>query len=77
MNFIHPFTEGNGRTARAASYLVLCLKLGGWLPGQTILPDRIGSNRNEYVAAIRAAHEADFCPLHGLLCRLLKEQLAG
>src|SRR5438270_2982047 len=25
LNWIHPFTDGNGRTARAISYLVLCL----------------------------------------------------
>ena len=29
LNHIHPFINGNGRTARAASYFVICLKLGG------------------------------------------------
>jgi len=28
LNWIHPFVDGNGRTARAVSYLVLCVKLG-------------------------------------------------
>ena len=32
INHIHPFINGNGRTARAASYFVLCVKIGGWLP---------------------------------------------
>jgi Fic family protein len=32
LNWIHPFIEGNGRTARAASYYILCVKFGG-LPG--------------------------------------------
>src|SRR3954454_12567738 len=26
VNWIHPFTDGNGRTARAAAYTVLCIK---------------------------------------------------
>ena len=28
MNWIHPFTDGNGRTSRAVSYLVLCAHAG-------------------------------------------------
>lgn len=31
LNRIHPFVNGNGRTARAACYFVLCVKEGGWL----------------------------------------------
>ncbi|MBL8221394.1 MAG: Fic family protein, partial [Bryobacterales bacterium] len=27
LNWIHPFFGGNGRTARSASYLVLCASL--------------------------------------------------
>jgi Fic family protein len=27
LNWIHPFTDGNGRTARALSYLLLCARL--------------------------------------------------
>ena len=32
LNFIHPFINGNGRTARAACYFVLCVKCG-WMSG--------------------------------------------
>jgi Fic family protein len=39
LNAIHPFINGNGRTARAACYFVLCLKAGQWLPG-TSVPSR-------------------------------------
>jgi hypothetical protein len=33
MNWIHPFADGNGRTARAVSYVVLSIKLDSLLPG--------------------------------------------
>lgn len=32
VNWIHPFSDGNGRTARAISYLVLCVRLLQRLP---------------------------------------------
>jgi Fic family protein len=53
LNFIHPFINGNGRTARAASYFVLCVKIGGWLPGHTILPELIKRDRDAYVEALQ------------------------
>jgi Fic family protein len=47
LNWIHPFTDGNGRTARAISYLLLCLRLGGW-PVQDTAQSRLDlSNSNE------------------------------
>jgi hypothetical protein len=81
LNLIHPFINGNGRTARAACYFVLCLKIGHWLPGNTILPELIKQNRVEYVAALQHADRTasqgalDLAPLHGLLARLIEEQL--
>ncbi len=39
LNWVHPFDDGNGRTARAASYLLLCVKLGSRLPGKPTIPD--------------------------------------
>ncbi len=35
INHIHPFVNGNGRTARAVCYFILCVKAGGLLPGKT------------------------------------------
>ena len=35
LNWIHPFIEGNGRTARAACYYLLCTRSGGLLGGRT------------------------------------------
>jgi len=81
INYIHPFINGNGRTARAAAYYVLCVKSGGWLPGSVILPELLRLNRDEYVVALQAADkllengQPDLAPLHSLVSRLLGEQL--
>jgi Fic family protein len=76
LNRIHPFINGNGRTARAASYLVLCLKFKQWLPGTTILPELIRRDRDDYVAALKVADQtANLNPLHALLQKLLAEQI--
>jgi Fic family protein len=55
LNWIHPFTEGNGRTSRAVSYLVLCAKERAWFPGVTTIPDQIIANRTPYYEALEAA----------------------
>lgn len=81
LNYIHPFVNGNGRTARAACHLILCMKLGGWLPGDTILPELLRINRQQYVAALKHADASlakgpvDLNPLHTLLSELLDQQL--
>jgi hypothetical protein len=81
LNHIHPFINGNGRTARAASYFVLCVKAGGWLKGDVILPELLKINRAEYVEALRLADLPDaegnpnLGPLHALVVRLLDQQL--
>jgi Fic family protein len=84
MNHIHPFINGNGRTARAASYFVLCVSAGGWLPGTPILPELIKANRPAYVAALQHADSArtasgapDLSQLHALLTQLLAEQIGS
>ncbi len=83
LNLIHPFINGNGRTARASSYYVLCIAAGGWLPGAPILPELLTQNREEYVAALRHADSSvatgtlDLVPLHSLLGRLLQQQLSS
>jgi Fic family protein len=58
LNWIHPFIEGNGRTARAACYYLICLKHGRLLPGKKIVPERIRENRAPYYAALQAADRA-------------------
>lgn len=76
LNYIHPFINGNGRTARALCYYVLCVRMGGPLPGVPILPELIRQNRPEYVTALRAADRGDFDPLNGFVSGLLEQQLA-
>jgi Fic family protein len=81
INYIHPFINGNGRTARATCYFVLCVKAGGWLPGSVILPQLLKRERTRYVKALRVADhlDADGSPdldeLHALISELLAEQL--
>lgn len=83
LNHIHPFINGNGRTARAASYFVICLKLNGWLPGSTILPELLRQNRSEYVTVLKNADTSynagalDLNPLRALIERLLIQQISG
>ena len=80
LNNIHPLINGNGRTARAA--FVLCVKVGGWLGGGTILPERLRACRDEYVRALeegdkeRNVEEPDLTSLRGLIWRLLSEQIS-
>lgn len=82
LNWIHPFVEGNGRTARAACYYLICLKTGMLLPGRKIVPERIRENRQPYYAALQEADrhwdEGDFnvSTLSSYLGNLLKAQLA-
>jgi Fic family protein len=81
LNWIHPFIEGNGRTARAACYYLICLRHGALLPGRKLVPERIRENRAAYYAALRAAdqHWAEghfnVDDLAAYLEQLLKDQL--
>jgi len=55
LNWIHPFSGGNGRTSRAASYLVMCVRAGQLFPGAKTIPDQIVERRDPYYAALDAA----------------------
>jgi Fic family protein len=82
LNWIHPFVEGNGRTARAACYYLICLKYGALLPGRKIVPERIREDRQPYYDALKAADQAwedghlDVSVMAGYLSDLLKGQLS-
>jgi Fic family protein len=82
LNWIHPFTDGNGRTSRAASYLVLCLKTGYLLPGKFTIPEQIAQDRTPYYRALEAADQRlaesrsiDLTEMEKLLSALLARQL--
>ncbi|HWF11910.1 MAG TPA: Fic family protein [Bryobacteraceae bacterium] len=81
--WIHPFVEGNGRTARATCYYLLCARSGFLLPGDKIVPERIRENRAPYYAALQRADEAwnegnlDVLELEAYLAGLLTAQLTG
>lgn len=83
LNHIHPFINGNGRTARAAAYFVLCVKAQTLLPGKVLLPELLRKNRDRYVIALRnadaslAGGSVNLTELHALLEELLAEQLAS
>ncbi|MBL6427855.1 MAG: Fic family protein [Maritimibacter sp.] len=55
LNWIHPFTDGNGRTSRAVSYLILCVRQGMLLPGKETIPEQIVANRQPYYEALEDA----------------------
>lgn len=87
LNWIHPFINGNGRTARLVCYYILCLRFGGMLAGAPSLPELLkrhrGDPKDPYVAALKAvdashmAKNFDISALHTLIENLLNEQLAS
>jgi Fic family protein len=81
MNWIHPFADGNGRTARAVSYVVMSIKLDSLLPGTPTIPEQIASNKDPYYKALEEADRAwasrkvDVSALENLLGDMLAQQL--
>ena len=81
LNWIHPFTDGNGRTSRAVSYLVLCIRLRTLLPGKLTIPEQIEQGKTPYYCALEAADEAwsggkiDLTEMKELLGAMLAKQL--
>jgi fido (protein-threonine AMPylation protein) len=83
LNWIHPFADGNGRTSRILSYVVLSIRAGAVLPGTPTIPDQIVDNRQPYFQALDSADAAwssgtlDVSMMEDLLGRLLARQLAN
>jgi len=81
INWIHPFDDGNGRTARTISYAVLCIQLGYELPGTLTIPEHIANDKKPYYRALETADEAymkkiiDVGDLENLLSEMLARQL--
>lgn len=80
-NWIHPFEDGNGRTSRMLSYLILCIHLGFVLPGTHTIPDQIAANKPAYYPPLEDADAAydkgviDLRSLEKYLSDRLAEQL--
>ena len=81
INWIHPFVDGNGRTARALSYMLLCLRLGYLLPGTKTIPDQISEDKNPYYIALERADgyfkngEINVVDLEDMISDMLAAQL--
>jgi Fic family protein len=81
-NWIHPFEDGNGRTSRVISYIVLSLCVGYLLPGAPTIPEQIQGDRSGYFKALEDADEAwlkdeevDVSSMEKLLTGMLAKQL--
>lgn len=83
LNWIHPFADGNGRTSRIISYVVLMVRSGFILPGTPTIPEQIVNDRRGYFAALDEADAAckegriDVTAMEDLLGGMLARQLAA
>lgn len=83
LNWIHPFDDGNGRTSRIVSYLVLCLKTQMKLPGSNTIPEQIAANKKPYYEALEQGDEnwkngkLDLSAMESLIDSMLAEQLCS
>jgi Fic family protein len=82
MNWIHPFADGNGRTARAISYVILSTKLDSLLPGTPTIPEQIAAEKQPYYNGLELADRAwaateqvDVSQLENMLNKMLATQL--
>lgn len=86
INWIHPFDDGNGRTARALALLVLFSRLGRApiaYPDRPTVLDLLARYRLDYFDALESAdrawlttHVADVSQMAALLRRVMRESLA-
>lgn len=67
--FIHPFTNGNGRTARLITDLIAVLNGYEFIR----LYYREGKEREKYIEAIRAADQYDYSKLRELIKKELRK----
>ncbi|MDC0360340.1 Fic family protein [Alphaproteobacteria bacterium] len=79
LNWIHPFSDGNGRTSRSLSYIILCTRIRHALPGEPTIPAQIEANRQPYFDALEDAdtHSSDTTEPHIVAMEtLIKDMLA-
>lgn len=79
---IHPFINGNGRTARAAAYFTICVKSGGWLPGTENMVTLL-KRHADYTKALKqvdasfASGAMDIGPLYTVVAECLQQQISS
>ena len=59
LNAIHPFINGNGRTARCACFFVSCIKSGSWVKKSSddkTLLELLEEHRDEMIKALQVAN---------------------
>ena len=75
--------DGNGRTSRTLSYIILCLKLGYILPGSPTIPQQIEEDKTHYIEALEKADSAflegeiDVSEMEQMIKAMLARQLIG
>jgi Fic family protein len=82
INWIHPFEDGNGRTARAAMYFMLCREAGALIQGDVTVPERIQREKQKYYRCLEEADDmwrrhkvVNVSHLAGFLRRLIRAQV--
>ena len=81
LNWVHPFTDGNGRTSRILSYVILSLKTKMKLPGTNTIPEQIAADKHPYYKALEEADrkykdgEVDLSEMENLIDKMLASQL--
>ena len=86
LNWIHPFRNGNGRTARELSYLVLSVKFGGIIPKKNSIIEQIMTMKPAFESALGECdsafkqtqnYDASVGPMVAFLHELFTRQLKG
>lgn len=84
LNWIHAFVDGNGRTSRVTSFVVLCVRLGYRVPGSPTIPELISRDKKPYYGALELADaiyekekKIDVTAMEELVNSLLAIQLAS
>ncbi len=83
VNWIHPFYDGNGRTARIFSYMILCAKTDFFPSKGNTIPEQISANKPSYYNALEHADnhsqdgQVDVSEIENLLTGYLSQQLLG
>lgn len=83
--WIHPFSDGNGRSSRLSAYFVMCLKHGRSIPGQNTVLTQMVNGRAGYCDCLRECDlrygqsgDVDYAtvPLVNMISGMLIKQLS-